>query len=259
MAGCKGSAGSTEIREHVKFYGTASSPSADEFRSEPSLTLCSPAVFARFAGRIASRSLMFMLAVGALDETIQAVRESPRVSIRISTYTLWLESEQVPSSRDDWHIDRIGAISGTGQTERYDATDYTKRRSFAVMSHFMTENARQDNRFYSDKISTEFVLQPSSVKLPDCWLATKEVQSRIAACMAPGYDSIHCGLGVATAFSSRAIHRPGLASEPGWRFMIRVGAYLSDTVLLAIRRPYFHIRPILHARGSRSRSTHCRD
>lgn len=171
-----------------------------------------------------------MLAVGALDETIQAVRESPRVSIRISTYTLWLESEQVPSSRDDWHIDRIGAISGTGQTERYDATDYTKRRSFAVMSHFMTENARQDNRFYSDKISTEFVLQPSSVKLPDCWLATKEVQSRIAACMAPGYDSIHCGLGVATAFSSRAIHRPGLASEPGWRFMIRVGAYLSNTV-----------------------------
>ena len=258
MAGCKGSAGSTEIREHVKFYGTASSPSADEFRSEPSLTLCSPAVFARFAGRIASRSLMFMLAVGALDETIQAVRESPRVSIRISTYTLWLESEQVPSSRDDWHIDRIGAISGTGQTERYDATDYTKRRSFAVMSHFMTENARQDNRFYSDKISTEFVLQPSSVKLPDCRLATKEVQSdcRLYGTRIRLY-TLRAGCRHCVQLTSN--------SPSGTRIRARMaihdtcGGLSIQHCLLAIRRPYFHIRPILHARGSRSRSTHCRD
>lgn len=247
-------------RKHVEFFRGLAAPSAHDLQVEPSLTLCSPEVFARFGGRAAAEALRFMLATGALDEAIMTVRESPGLDIRISTYTLWLDTGQVPSSRYDWHIDRIGAISGSGTDERYDAADYTGRRSFAVLSHFVPDSALA-GRAGLDVASTEFVVDPGAIFLPGRWLSTSEVQERITSSLSGGYNAVHAGNGVGAAFSARAVHRPGYAPRPGWRFMIRVGAYLADPPC----SPYIdHIpryNPFCHrtAAGSRLRAVGGKD
>ncbi|MGI8336664.1 hypothetical protein ACRYCC_42540 [Actinomadura scrupuli] len=192
------------------------------------MSLCSLEVFRRYGGAVASMALEALLRLGALDEILLAVRSGTGLALRISTYSIWLEAGQVPSSRSDWHIDRTGGIRGAGADERYDASDTTRRRSFALTCLFAPDGDGRD-RDTLDTASTEFVTRPSAIDLPDGWTTTGQVGRRIEAWRSAGCHSEPCGNASAVSFSARAVHRPGLARVAGWRFLLRVGAYETST------------------------------
>ena len=211
---------------HVVAHGSVRPIDQAVVTREPTMTLCDLRVFRGHAGTAAATTLQARLELGALDSTIAAIQRDRRLTMRISVYVLWLATDQVPSSRYDWHIDRIGGIEGHGTAERYDAADYTGCRSFAVVSVFLP--AFDAGGRAVDAASTEFIRSPSPIRLPNRWMYTEEVDTHIKALLAGGHQSAHCGDRVATSFSARAVHRPGFAPGPGWRFFMRIGAYLSN-------------------------------
>ncbi|MFD0686499.1 hypothetical protein [Actinomadura fibrosa] len=239
------------------------------------MTLCSLDTFADHAGAVGASALDALLALGALDEVIESARADRRLIIRITVGALWLDRDQVPGTRPDWHIDRAGAIAGTGAAERYDVSDLTRRRSFALVGLLDADipgrspvpgtNGPDDTNGAGGAGgaagSTEFAVGPDVPPLPDGWAGSQEVARDIRTWMSTGRRWAPCGHGNAVSFSARAVHRPAPASAPGWRMLLRVGAYQADPPMspyverIAAYNPFcsrtvpgFRLRPV----GSRS-------
>ncbi|WP_149257700.1 hypothetical protein [Actinomadura sp. K4S16] len=213
-----------------RIHGRVEPASVGSLAHEPSLTLCSLEAFARYAGPVGASALDALLTLGALDGIIESVQADHGLVIRITVAALWLDRGQVPGARPDWHIDRAGAIAGTGALERYDTSDLTHRRSFALVSLFSPE-APAPHRApdaHTSEASTEFAMAPGGLPLPGGWARSRDVAEHIRTWISAGRPCTPCGDGRAVSFGARAVHRPGAAPMPGWRILVRAGAYQSD-------------------------------
>lgn len=192
----------------------------DSAQIEPALTLASVGLFVRVAPPLALKLGRGMLAVGAADDAIRATAAAPGLSLRVTSFCTYLDAGEVSSSRDDWHIDRIGAIRGSGSDEEWDATDYTHNCSFSCCSAFLPERPQANTA-----AGTEFVVDRRPL-IDDGWHSNDSVQALISAAM-DGVSSFYRSEDrQPVSFSARHIHRPGIAPGAGWRLFIRIGAYM---------------------------------
>ncbi|SNR73808.1 hypothetical protein [Actinomadura mexicana] len=249
------------VRVHGRMEPESIGSLLHESVHEPSLTLCSLDAFARYAGPVGAAALDALLTLGALDEIIDSVRADRGLVIRITVAALWLDRGQVPGARPDWHIDRAGAITGAGARERYDTSDLTRRRSFALVSLFSPEEPAPPG---APDASTEFAVAPGGLPLPGGWARSRDVAEHIRTWLSAGRSCAPCGDGRAVSFGARAVHRPGAAPVPGWRILVRAGAYQSDPPMSPYEEripacnpfcrrtgPGFWLRPV----GTRERAT----
>lgn len=210
----------------IGFHGNISvdlSKSAIQF--EPSLTLCEISNFGYWGGLV-SHQIFKQLALSSAFQRLAARAESdPNVSIRISTYTVWLEAGEVPSARPDWHIDRVGALRRKGVEELVDLRDPFKFPSYILTSFFIPADNNAPGSI--DDVSTEFLLSSFSGSSPELWANMDHMHLDIDTAFSKGGNlrSIKAGNSMLVSFSPRTVHRPGQTTMPGWRYLMRVGLY----------------------------------
>ena len=193
-------------------------------QAEPSLTLCSPSVFAKWAGPI-SRSIFSELAGSTGFERIaaRADRDST-LSIRISVYVVWLEEGDFPSHRPDWHIDRVGGLRKKESIELVDLRDTTEFPSFLLTSIFLPS---VENGAHLDSRSSEFLLAKFRGQSSLLWADMREMHIDIDSWLAanPNPSVLKVGNRTIASFSPRTVHRPGRAATSGWSYLMRLGLY----------------------------------
>ena len=191
---------------------------------EPALTLATAEAFAAVAPPLAVNTSLLLLEMGALDEILDAVRRRGDLDLRITSFAVHLDAGDVSSSRYDWHIDRIGQICGTGAGERWDATDYTRSRSFLSFSAFYPD-LTLDLDDVRCRAGTEFVVEPSLFRLDGGWHSNASVQAAITQVTRANFLTRMPVNMQPVGFGARHVHRPGRAPMKGWRLFIRLGAY----------------------------------
>lgn len=215
-------------RADFGFHGRLMAPVAeDALRQEPSLTLCTVDMFAQWSGPFSRRVFAEIAGTAAFHRIAARAQADSTVSIRISVYVVWLEPLEFPSHRPDWHIDRIGGLHQDGAIERVDLRDPLEFSSFVLSSVFLTESEREDDR---GSPSTEFLLATFPGQSPELWADMREMHNDIDTALSenPEFPIVKAGNRTIASFSPRTVHRPGQATVPGWRYLMRLGLYTTE-------------------------------
>jgi len=199
----------------------------DALRREPSLTLCTVDTFAEWSGPFSKRVFTEIAGTSAFQRIAARAAADPTVSIRTSVYVTWLEPQDFPSHRPDWHIDRIGSLHYDGGIERVDLRDPLGFSSFVLSSLFLTSSDREEDR---SSPSTEFLVATFQGKSPEVWADMRAMHDDIDWAIAenPHIPVVKAGNRTIASFSPRTVHRPGMATVSGWRYLMRLGLYTTE-------------------------------
>lgn len=209
----------------VGLHGKVATPvDANSLRAEPSLTLCTIPVFARWAGPISHRVFSELIRTTGFQRIAARAHRDPTLSIRISVYAVWLEAGDFPSQRPDWHIDRIGGYRNASGAELVDLRDATSFPSFLLTSIFLPTTPADS---HADSRSSEFLLSTFDGTSGELWADMMEMHLDIDGWLAanPNPPILKAGNRTIVSFSPRTVHRPGCASTSGWSYMLRLGLY----------------------------------
>lgn len=210
----------------IGFHGAVSLDVREpHVQREPSLTLCDLTNFGYWSGFLSNNVFRQLVLTSAFQRLAARAESDSGVSIRVSTYTVWLEAGEVPSARPDWHIDRVGALRRDGAEELVDLRDPFKFPSYILTSVFVPEDPHAVG--FADEVSTEFLLSPISGTSPEYWANMNHMHQDIDTAFAKNSSlrTIRAGDRMLMSFSPRTVHRPGQTSVPGWRYLMRVGLY----------------------------------
>lgn len=199
--------------------------SEEVMASEPSFTLCSLEYFNKWAGYISRTVFKEVQDTVSFQRIISKVNSDPSFTLRISTYTLWLDESQAPSAMPYWHIDRVGACKIENNEEFLDLTDPMHFPSFIVVSMFFPdEKSTADLRC---PVSTEFITESIERQAPNGWSPSALMHSDIKKAFEnnPNLKTEHVGDKRIVAFSPSTIHRAGTTISSGWRYLFRLGLY----------------------------------
>jgi hypothetical protein len=216
-------------RPDIGIHGRLSfSPQMSELEREPSLTLCALDHFGFWGGPLSQRAFREIAETSAFQRIAARADSDHKVSIRVSSYTVWLDASEVPSARPDWHIDRVGALWRHGNSELVDLRDPFGFPSYILVSCFVTPY--EDYTAGLDQVSTEFLLDSFLGSSPDLWADMNDMHRDIdtAVSRGPNLLLVKAGDRMIVSFSPRTVHRPGHSAVGGWRYLLRVGLYTGE-------------------------------
>jgi hypothetical protein len=196
----------------------------DDLKREPALTLATAEAFSFVAPPVGLSAVIALLEGGVLDEVLSCIRKDPSLTLRITSYAVFLYAGELSSSRLDWHVDRIGAIRFEDGEEYWDGTDYSQARSFVSFAAFLPRGV-ESTRCSEHGVGTEFVTDPRKLELENGWQKNSFVQLLIRNALAGGFSTTTTADRQPAGFGARHIHRPGRAEVDGTRLFLRIGAY----------------------------------
>ena len=229
----------------IGFHGSIKTEiEINDLVKEPSLTLCDLQNFGYWGGAVSHKIFREITKISAFKRIITRTHVDPEVSIRISTYTVWLDAGQVPSSRQDWHIDRVGTLHQIGVDEIVDLRDPFQFPSFMLVTAFIPEKKLDSDSL--NQTSTEFLLSTISGSLPAFGIDNSKMHQEIdeALKLVDELDTVYSGNRMIVSFSPRTIHRPGKAIFPGWRYMLRIGLYTTKEKCSPYADHFINFNPV---------------
>ena len=196
---------------------------------EPSLTLCSLNYFERWAGGISHAVLHAVKNTSSFHRIAQYAASDSSFTLRVSTYTIWLDELQTPTACPFWHVDRLGDCKIENNQEYLDLADPLGFPSFMIVSMFLPDRVVTNKLV--DAVSTELIIEPIEREAPFGWSLSALMHSDIERAFAknPNLKTINIGNKRIAALSPNTIHRAGTTEVPGWRYLFRLGLYSNKT------------------------------
>lgn len=196
---------------------------------EPSLTLCDLSEFDAWGGSLGHEMFKSLAQITPFQFMSIRSLNDKTLEMRVTTHAVHLKAGQTPSSRREWHLDRIGGCENRDGVEVVDLTDSTEFPTFLCYSAFLPDQTETASQPDLDAISTQFLVAHFPGESEVQWDDAKQMSRDIDDFYSRHAKSIVVSAGDqnVAAFGPRTAHRTGVTTVPGWRFFIRVGLYSS--------------------------------